>query len=142
MAAVQPEKQPLPTPIPLQPPQGVIWHRLSRSLIYIIAWIFLLLVLIGNVADKPVLRDTFFLKLDLSKIIPLSVPNAILINSIARSIGLHDFYQVGVWSFCEGYDGVGITDCSSPKALYWFDPVEIILNELLAGATGLSIAFC
>jgi len=25
--------------------------------------------------------------------------------------------------------------CSKPKTLYWFNPVEILLNELLAGAT-------
>jgi hypothetical protein len=33
----------------------------------------------------------------------MNVPNAVLINSIARTIGLHDFYQVGLWNFCEGY---------------------------------------
>jgi hypothetical protein len=29
----------------------------------------------------------------------------------------------------------GITYCSPPVNLYWFNPVEILLNELLAGAT-------
>lgn len=29
----------------------------------------------------------------------------------------------------------GITFCSSPKSYYWFNPVNIILNELLSGAT-------
>jgi hypothetical protein len=29
----------------------------------------------------------------------------------------------------------GITHCSKPENLYWFNPVQIILNELLAGAT-------
>ncbi|KAL1964274.1 hypothetical protein VTN77DRAFT_7094 [Rasamsonia byssochlamydoides] len=113
----------------------VFWHRLFRSLLYLIAWIFLVLVEIGNVSNKPVLRETYFLKLDMSNIIPLSVPNAVFINSIARSIGLHDFYQVGLWNFCEGYDNTGITDCSKPKTLYFFDPVRILVNELLRGAT-------
>ncbi|KAA8652180.1 hypothetical protein EYZ11_000496 [Aspergillus tanneri] len=113
----------------------VSWHRILRSLFYLLAWIFLLLVIIGNVSNKPVLRDTYFLKIDLSNIIPLSIPNAVLINSIARSIGLHDFYQVGLWNFCEGYNDVGITYCSKPKTLYWFDPVSILLSELLSGAT-------
>lgn len=27
-----------------------------------------------------------------------------LSNSIARTLGLHDFYQVGLWNYCEGYD--------------------------------------
>lgn len=75
------------------------------------------------------------MKIDLSNIIPLSVPNARFINSIARSIGLHDFYQVGLWNFCEGYNDEGITFCSKPETLYWFNPIEIILSELLAGAS-------
>ena len=29
----------------------------------------------------------------------------------------------------------GITYCSTPENLYWFNPVEVLLNELLAGAT-------
>ncbi|KAK2839164.1 hypothetical protein FQN49_006410 [Arthroderma sp. PD_2] len=96
----------------------------------------LLLVQIGNVSDRPVLRNIYFLKIDLSNIIPLTVPNAVLINSIARTIGLHDFYQVGLWNFCEGYeDGSGITRCSKPKTMYAFNPVEIITSELLSGAT-------
>jgi hypothetical protein len=78
----------------------------------------------------------YFYKLNLADIIPMSVPNASLINSIAQSIGLHDFYQVGLWNFCEGYEGgTGITFCSSPQTLYWFNPVEVLMNELLAGAT-------
>ncbi|KAL4914248.1 SUR7/PalI family-domain-containing protein [Aspergillus aurantiobrunneus] len=113
----------------------VLSHRILRSFLHLIAWIFLLLVVIGNVSDRPVLRETYFMKINLSDIIPLSVPNANFINSIARSIGLHDFYQVGLWNFCEGYNNEGITFCSNPRPLYWFNPVEIILSELLAGAS-------
>jgi hypothetical protein len=29
----------------------------------------------------------------------------------------------------------GITHCSKPNAAFWFNPVEILLNELLAGAS-------
>ncbi|KAK0514304.1 hypothetical protein JMJ35_002921 [Cladonia borealis] len=108
---------------------------LLSSLLYFIALIFLILVQIGSThAHKPVLGNIYFLKLDLSQIIPESVPQSDLINSIARTLGLHDFYQVGLWGFCEGY-GSSITDCSKPVVMYWFDPVEIILSELLAGAT-------
>ncbi|KAL1845235.1 hypothetical protein VTK73DRAFT_827 [Phialemonium thermophilum] len=105
------------------------------SLFYLLSFVFLVLVDIGNTHNKPVLRQIYFFKLDLADIVPLSVPNAGLINSIARTLGLHDFYQVGLWNFCEGYNDVGITHCSKPKDLYWFDPVRIILSELLAGAT-------
>ncbi|KAG9785234.1 hypothetical protein KCU88_g2492, partial [Aureobasidium melanogenum] len=109
--------------------------RLFTALIYLISLVFLILVEIGNINNKPVIRSTYFLKISLANIIPSSVPNAVFINSIAQSIGLHDFYQVGLWNFCEGYNGEGITHCSHTKTLYWFNPVEIILSELLAGAS-------
>ncbi|KAJ5113082.1 hypothetical protein N7456_001616 [Penicillium angulare] len=122
-------------PIARRRQSTVHWHRAVRSFLYLIAFIFCVLVEIGNTFDKPVLRNTYFLYLDLSNIIPVSVPNAVFINSIARSIGLHDFYQVGLWNFCEGYDGDGITHCSKPETLYAFNPVKIIVNELLSGAS-------
>ncbi|KAH8596443.1 SUR7/PalI family-domain-containing protein [Bisporella sp. PMI_857] len=102
---------------------------------FFISVIFLLLTIIGNINKKAVLRDTWFFKLDLTNIIPASTDGITLVNSLARSLGLHDFYQVGLWNFCEGYNDEGITRCSSPKTLYWFNPVQIILNELLSGAT-------
>ncbi|KLJ06798.1 hypothetical protein EMPG_17711 [Blastomyces silverae] len=115
---------------------AVIRHRALYSLIYLIAFIFIILVLVGSTSDKAAIRQTYFIKIDLSNVVPRSVPDAALINSIARTIGLHDFYQVGLWNFCEGYkDGSGITFCSRPKQLYYFNPVEILLSELLAGAT-------
>ncbi|KAI9711084.1 MAG: hypothetical protein M1812_007278 [Candelaria pacifica] len=108
---------------------------LLTSFFFLISVVFLVLVEIGNTHIRPVLRNTYFLKLDLSHIIPRSVPNSVLINSIARTLGLHDFYQVGLWNFCEGYTNSGVTSCGKPRTLYWFNPVEILLNELLAGAT-------
>ena len=60
--------------------------------------------MIGNTHNTPVLNRIYFYKLDLTNVLPQSVPNANLINSIARSIGLHDFYQVGMWTYCEGYN--------------------------------------
>ncbi|KAH6722286.1 SUR7/PalI family-domain-containing protein [Leptodontidium sp. 2 PMI_412] len=111
-----------------------IWIIIS-CVCFFISIIFLILTIIGNTSDKPVLRDTYFYSLDLANIIPSSADNIMLVNSLARSLGLHDFYQVGLWNFCEGYNGEGITYCSTPQTLYWFNPVEILLNELLAGAT-------
>ncbi|KEY70299.1 hypothetical protein S7711_06999 [Stachybotrys chartarum IBT 7711] len=101
---------------------------------YLITIPFLILVLIGNTYDRPVLRETYFFKLDVSQIIPISADNANLLNSVARSLGLHDFYQVGLWNYCEGYNDEGITHCSEPEALYWFNPVAILVSQLLAGA--------
>jgi hypothetical protein len=81
------------------------------------------------------LNDLYFIFLDVSDIVPVAVPDATLLNSIAQSLGLHDFYSVGLWGYCEGYFGQGVTDCSTPQTLYWFNPVEILRSQLLAGAT-------
>ncbi|KAH8821177.1 SUR7/PalI family-domain-containing protein [Xylogone sp. PMI_703] len=101
----------------------------------LISVIMLLLVMIGNIKDKPVLRQIYLFKLDLANILPAGVSEVQFVNSIARSLGLHDFYQVGLWNFCEGYNDEGITHCSKPQNLYWFNPVAILLSELLSGAT-------
>lgn len=66
---------------------------------------------------------------------PSDVP---FLNSVARSIGLHDYYQVGLWTYCSGYNdenGGNPGYCSKPVPLYWVNPVQIILGELLSGAT-------
>ncbi|KAF2201987.1 hypothetical protein GQ43DRAFT_471281 [Delitschia confertaspora ATCC 74209] len=107
---------------------------LLTSIFLLITTVFLILVEIGGTHKSGAIRNWFFLKLDLSHIVPTSVPNFALINTIAQTIGLHDFYQVGLWGFCEGYKGVGVTYCSKPETLYWFNPVQILKNELLSGA--------
>ncbi|KAI9678102.1 MAG: hypothetical protein M1817_006046 [Caeruleum heppii] len=112
-----------------------LYTVLLSVLSFLIALPFLILVVLGSTQNTPVLTSLYFLRLDLSYIIPRSVPNSRLINSIARTVGLHDFYQVGLWNFCEGYASEGVTSCASPRAGYAFNPVDIILDELLAGAT-------
>jgi hypothetical protein len=110
------------------------WALLT-SLFLFIALIFLILVEIAGISNKRIIRNWFFIRLDVSNVVPSSVPNFALINTIAQTLGLHDFYQVGLWGFCEGYQGEGVTFCSRPQTLYWFNPVEILRNELLAGAS-------
>jgi hypothetical protein len=83
---------------------------------YFITIPFLILVLIGNTHQNAILDDIFFFKLDVSHIIPISVENSNLLNSVARSLGLHDFYQVGVWSYCEGYNDEYVHPLSPPIA--------------------------
>jgi hypothetical protein len=112
---------------------------LFAALCLLISVVFIILVEIGNTSVNRTLNRIYFINIDLSNIVPLSVPDATLINSIAQTIGLHDFYTVGLWNFCEGYNGEGTTDCSNPRTLYWFDPVSILQNELLSGATSKSI---
>jgi hypothetical protein len=112
----------------------LIWSLLT-SLLFLISVVAIILVELGN-NRVGFLNNLYFIFLDLSDIVPVSVPDANLLNSIAQSLGLHDFYTVGLWGYCEGYfGGRGVTDCSSPMAGYYFNPVEIIQSELLAGAT-------
>lgn len=108
---------------------------LLSALCLFISVIFLILVQLGNTYNRAVLRDIYFIKLDLSRIVPDAIPNAPLLNTIARTLGLRDFYQVGLWNYCEGYRGEGVTYCSTPRTLYWFNPVQILMSQLLAGAT-------
>lgn len=110
------------------------WALLTSFFLFI-SVIFLILLQIGGTRNRSLIKDWYFIRLDLSNIVPSSVPNFQLINTIAQTLGLHDFYQVGLWGFCEGYEGEGVTFCSEPKTLYWFNPVEILRNELLAGAS-------
>ena len=110
------------------------WALLTSFFLFV-AVIFLILLQISGTYNKSLLRDWYFIRLDLSNVVPSSVPNFALINTIAQTLGLHDFYQVGLWNFCEGYKGEGVTYCSHPETLYWFNPVEILRNELLAGAS-------
>ena len=53
--------------------------------------------------------------------------------------GLKDFYQVGLWNFCEGTKDKGITACSKPIVMYWFNPVQILVDEMLNGQNGESL---
>jgi hypothetical protein len=114
------------------------WALITSFFLFITV-IFLILVNIGGVRNRAVIKNWYFIKLDLSDIVPATVPNFALINTIAQTLGLHDFYQVGLWGYCEGYENQGVTFCSKPQTLYWFNPVEILRNELLAGASSKSI---
>ena len=110
---------------------------IATSVFFFIALVMLILVQIGNLSNNHVLGDLYFFKIDTTNII-LADPgtNSKLQDTIAESSGLHDFYQVGMWNFCEGYNDVGITACSKPALMYWFNPVQIILDELLNGKQG------
>lgn len=114
---------------------------LLTSFFLFITVIFLILVELGGTYNRPAIRNWYFLKINASNIFPASVPNFQLINTIAQTLGLHDFYQVGLWGFCEGYVNEGVTYCSHPQTLYWFNPVEILRNELVAGASSMPSCF-
>ena len=103
------------------------------SFMFFVTMVMLILVQIGNLSNMKVIQDLWFFKIDVSKVLPSSAPGG---AKGAKAIGLHDFYQVGLWNFCEGYNDKGITACSKPTIFYWFNPVQILLDELLDGATG------
>lgn len=65
------------------------------SVFYLIALPFLILVLVGNTHINSTLNKIYLFKLDVSHVIPISVNNSQLLNSVARSLGLHDFYTPG-----------------------------------------------
>ena len=111
---------------------------LITSFLLVITVVFMILVEVGNTSTDSVRSKIYFIELNLTNIGTGSTGSTTqLTNSIAQTLGLHDFYQVGLWNFCEGNNGEGITDCSAPKSLYYFNPVSIILDELLAGSTSM-----
>jgi len=111
---------------------------LFTSFLLLVTVVFMILVEVGNTSTSSVRASIYFIRLNLSNIGTGSTTSTSIQNSIAQTLGLHDYYQVGLWNFCEGNMGEGITDCSTPQTLWWFNPVEIILNELLAGSTSTS----
>ncbi|KAL6703785.1 hypothetical protein ACN47E_009084 [Coniothyrium glycines] len=99
----------------------------------------------GNNAPSTQLgRDLYFFKADTSNItldpntildnLPSDfVPNNDFVNAIqgaANSKQLKAFYQVGLWSYCEGDKDATtgdetITSCSARKFQFYFNPVEV-----------------
>ena len=110
------------------------WTIISAFLLFC-SVIFTIMVEIGNTSNKPGLTNLYFIRLNLTNVFPASIPNATVLNSIARSLGLDDYYQVGLWNYCGGYNNGGIQTCTKPQTLYWFNPVAIIQSQLFAGAS-------
>lgn len=114
------------------------YTSLFTSLCLIITVVFMIIVEVGNTSTGHGLANIWFIRLNLSHVVPTSFADASLLNSIAQTLGLHDYYQVGLWNYCEGYINQGITSCTKPHTLYWFNPVQIITNQLIAGASSKS----
>lgn len=68
-----------------------------------------------------------------------------IVSDIARAINLHDFYSAHVLDYCEGFytpspvanltssPSKNVTGCSTSRAMFHFDPAQIIQNELKPG---------
>ncbi|KAF1841730.1 integral membrane protein-like protein [Cucurbitaria berberidis CBS 394.84] len=123
---------------------------LTPMLLTLASLICIVLVVIGqtpwkgnNAPSTALGRDLYFFKADTSGFnadpqnvidhLPDSVkPDTDLVKALqgaASSKELKDFYQVGLWSYCEGdkdKDGKEtITHCSSRKFSFWFDPFSV-----------------
>lgn len=88
-------------------------------------------VQLGSTGKASASSNIYLFQLDLSSVIPSTKDKTRLINSTARSIGLHDFYRVGLWGFCKGYFDTGVTSCARPQIFFWFNPQQVFLDELL-----------
>ena len=66
---------------------------------------------------------------------------------VAKALDIHDFYKSYVMTYCEGYYEPGpiktngtkpkenVTYCSKPKALFHFNPTDILQDELKPGVS-------
>ncbi|ODQ68680.1 hypothetical protein NADFUDRAFT_45163 [Nadsonia fulvescens var. elongata DSM 6958] len=108
------------------------------------ALILTLIVLLGNVSNTVVLRDVYFLKVNISD---LSIPTAELgltgdlatvadaaPKAIAQQAGLHEYYTTGLWNYCAGNSTNGtdftIDYCSKPASMYYLDPVNMLSQDI------------
>ncbi|KAF1913899.1 integral membrane protein-like protein [Ampelomyces quisqualis] len=124
---------------------------LTPMLLTLASLICIVIVMVGQVSMKDnnppttaLGRDLYFFKADTSAFradpdnvldnLPeeLNVDNNLLeaLKGAASSKELKDFYQVGLWSYCEGdkdeKTGVEtITYCSKSKSNFWFDPFSV-----------------
>jgi len=114
----------------------ICWN-IFPLLFSLIALCFTLLVIISGTSAHNDLANVYFMRINTTDIISSSVPDSGAYNTIAESLGLHDFYQTSLWGYCEGDNtpngSNNVTFCSKPAALYWFDPVSIFSNELFSG---------
>jgi hypothetical protein len=51
-----------------------------------------------------------------------------IVSRIQDNSTSKDFYQIGLWGYCDGYVSNGnynLTDCSKPKSDFYFDPLSV-----------------
>ncbi|CAK7227382.1 hypothetical protein SBRCBS47491_006550 [Sporothrix bragantina] len=128
------------TPSPKQ-----IWiaTRARRYLIgvccalYLVATILLIVAQTGSTSSKRPSTDIFLFRFNLSVLFDESygsnynLADLALSDAKIESLGLHNYYQVGFWGYCVGDTPFEFTFCSRPRAFYWFNPVAILLSEML-----------
>lgn len=107
------------------------------------AIVLLIFTILGDTWDTPVLRDIYFAKYDttgLSTHLGGSAvqdsPAGAVIQGLASSSGLRDYYTFGMWGYCAGYnDGRDGHYCSNRTAAYRFNPIAAVQNDVPASQT-------
>ncbi|EPE05000.1 integral membrane protein [Ophiostoma piceae UAMH 11346] len=107
----------------------------------LMAVVFLIVAHSGSTRASKTSMNIYFFRMDLSYLFDNQTSSAdgssnpALAAAISQSIGLHDYYQAGLWGFCQGFHAAGLTSCSRPRAFYWFNPLGILIDELLLRST-------
>ncbi|KAJ8122448.1 hypothetical protein O1611_g9835 [Lasiodiplodia mahajangana] len=118
--------------------RGVVARRnaiMLSCLVYLSALVLLVLVEMGNTQENETLGNIYLFRLDLTNVLTRSVSSGVAShNSIARATGLRGFYQAGLWNFCEGYKDTGFSYCSKPSISFWFNPAEVLPQDIVKGA--------
>ncbi|KJR83235.1 uncharacterized protein SPSK_04221 [Sporothrix schenckii 1099-18] len=131
------------------PTRGEIWiaTRLRRYLVgiscvlYLVAAVLLIVVQTGSTNTSRTSTSIFLFRFDLSQLFDDSVipgtntTDPAWAHALSQSLGLRNYYQSGLWGYCEGDSLSAFSKCSRPQAFYWFNPVGIIFSELLNTST-------
>lgn len=85
----------------------------------------------GSTKNMNPVNQIYMFRLNVTDINLSSVFSGVSIQ--ASDIGLSDIYSIGMWGYCKGDNDNGnyqVKNCSSPKAMYLFDPVKILSEDL------------
>ncbi|CAK7567979.1 MAG: hypothetical protein SEPTF4163_005957 [Sporothrix epigloea] len=130
----------------IRPSREEMWlaTRFRRYLIGICCALYLVATLLlivkaqtGSTSKSRPSTDIFLFRFNLSVLFDssydsgLNVSDLALSNAKTESLGLHNYYQVGLWGYCVGETASAFSSCSRPQAFYWFNPVAILLGEML-----------
>ncbi|OLL22360.1 SUR7 family protein pun1 [Neolecta irregularis DAH-3] len=101
----------------------------------VLATICLVFVMVGDTKPSNPSHNIYFLRVNTTNIVATKAPASVSVSTIARSIGLHDFYTVGLWGYCQGDLISNTITCSDPHAFYNFNPIDIFQQQVLKGYT-------
>lgn len=116
------------------------------ALLSVVACLFAIFCCIGSTKNNDFLTSIYLLEIDASNIsISALIPGANNIDISPQQLGLSDVYTLGMWGYCQGtvsadastdrdeiigVDKVDFTACSTPKAMYVFDPESFVQDVL------------